>query len=267
MVKMGVSDYLRLFGVFVRVSFQDDAAYRSEFWVRIVATMYSLATVAAGLWVFFSNTDTIAGWSLFEIIVLIGVFHTAGGVVRAVFAPNFQRVIEDVRQGTLDFLITKPGSSQFIASFRTFSLPALAESFMGLLVVVFGISQLAEVRGLYTAVAFPFALCCGLVILYSFWLFICTFVFWFVRIENVTQIFWSLFEAGRYPMDIYPGWLRVMVSYIVPVAVITSVPAQGVAGRLSLPSLAIYALAAAASLFLASRFWRFGIRHYTSASS
>src|SRR5690606_18529418 len=112
-----------------------------------------------------------------------------------------------------------------------------------------------------------FALGCGLVILYSIWLAMITLVFWFVRIENITQIFWSLFEAGRYPLDIYPGWLRALVSYIIPVAVITTIPAQGFVTGHSVTSLAAFALGAVLALLGASLFWRYGVASYTSASS
>lgn len=260
-------EHLRILGVLLKLSLQDDAAYRGEFWMRLASTFYSLVTIAVGLWIFFSNTDQIAGWSLDEVIVLIGTYHAVAGVIRTLFAPNFQRIVEEVREGTLDFLLTKPASSQFLASFRRIYLAASLESLMGLAVVAFGISRLQGISGVYAAFAFPFALACGLVILYSFWLFLITFVFWFVRIENVTQIFWALFEAGRYPLDIYPGWLRLILTYLVPVAVITTFPAEGIAGRLTPTTLLLFALMAGVALFAASRFWRFGVRHYTSASS
>lgn len=260
-------EYLRLFAVFVRISFQDDAAYRGEFWMRLLTTLYSLGTAAVGLWILFSNTDQIGGWNIYEVLILIGTFHTVGGIIHAVLAPNFQRITEEVREGTLDFVLTKPANSQFLASFRRIFLVATMESLMGLVVVGYGITRLTTLAGVYTAFAFAFALACGLAVLYSFWLVLITLVFWFVRIENVTQIFWALFDAGRYPLDIYPGWLRILVTFVVPVAAITTFPAQGIAGRLSPASLAVYAVAAAISLYASSRFWRYGVSHYTSASS
>lgn len=259
--------YVRLLWIFLKISIQDDAAYRAEFLVQLLSTAYSLAMVAAGLWVFFSNVDQIAGWSLIEVILLIGTYHVIAGIVRAVFSPNFQRIVEEVREGTLDFVLTKPANSQFLASFRRITFAAVNESLLGLVVVLYGMAHLGAAAGFRTAAAFVLALVCGLTILYAFWIIIVTFVFWFVRIENVTQIFWALFEAGRYPIDIYPGWLRVMLSYVVPVAIITAVPARSLAGHLSGPALAIYAAGALIALLAAARFWRYGVSHYTSASS
>ncbi len=259
--------HLRLFWLFFKISLQNDAAYRAEFWARLVFTLYSLAGVVAGLWILFSNTDSIGGWSLDQVILLIGTYHIVSGVVRAVFAPNFQRVVEDVREGTLDFLLTKPGSSQFLASFRRIAVAALGESLLGLLLVGFGYVRAGAGVNPWAVLAFLCALACGIVILYAFWLCLITLVFWFVRIENVTEIFWALFDAGRYPLDVYPGWLRALVSYLVPVAIVTTVPAQGLAGLLTPGRLALFAAAAYLALRLAGRFWRIGVAAYTSASS
>src|SRR5690606_34907616 len=118
-------------------------------------------------------------------IVLIGTFHTVGGVVRAVFAPNFQRFVEEVQSGTLDFLLTKPVNGQFLASFRRIAVPHLIESALGVVIATIGVARASAEFGPGQVLAYLFALACGLVILYSFWLVMITFVFWFVRIENV----------------------------------------------------------------------------------
>ena len=259
--------HLRLFWLFAKLSIQDDTAYRAEFWSRLLMTFYWFLGVAAGLWVIFSNTETVSGWTLDQVIVLVGTFHIVGGVVRAVLAPNFQRFVEEVQSGTLDFLLTKPASGQFLASFRRIAVPQLVESAMGLGLATIGVVRAAGTFDAAQVAAYLFALACGLVILYSFWLAMITLVFWFVRIENVTQIFWSLFEAARFPLDIYPGWLRALVSYIIPVAVITTFPAQGFVTGHSWAGLAGFAAAAAAALASASLFWRRGVSSYTSASS
>src|SRR5690606_2864000 len=158
-------DYLRPLGVFFRMSFPDAAAYRGEFWMRLLATLYALAAAVVGPWILFPNAAAIAGWNIYEVLILIGTFHVVGGVSRAVFAPNFQRITDEVREGTLDFVLTKPANSQFLASFRRIVAAAGLESVMGLLIIGYGISQLPEGSNLYTAFAFAFALGCGLAVL------------------------------------------------------------------------------------------------------
>lgn len=110
-------------------------------------------------------------------------------------------------------------------------------------------------------------LICGLGLVYSLLLVLCTLAFWFVRIENLLAIFWSFIDAGRFPVDIYPGWLRLTLSTVVPIGIAVTVPAQAVAGRLDAVGLAAMVLGSAAVWLFAAWFWRVGRRNYTGASA
>ena len=80
-------------------------------------------------------------------------------------------------------------------------------------------------------------------------------------------IFTSLFQAGRYPVGLYPTWLRAILTFIVPVAFATTVPTEALAGRLSLGTLLTALGVAVMLLVVSAAFWRFGLRHYTGASA
>jgi ABC-2 type transport system permease protein len=121
--------------------------------------------------------------------------------------------------------------------------------------------------GIGEAAAFGAALVAGAVIVYSFWLMLATLAFWFVRVENMLQIFSSMYEAGRWPVSFYPRWLRFMLTFLIPVAFATTVPAQALAGRLNWRTLAGAFGLAAVLLVISRLFWRVGVRRYSSASS
>ena len=115
---------------------------------------------------------------------------------------------------------------------------------------------------------FLIMLLAGLVIVYSFLLILSTCAFWFVKLENVLVIFQTLFgNAGRWPITIFPGWLRVFLSFVVPLAFAVTVPAQALTG--TLPSAtALLAVGVAAAFFVAARvFWVVALRRYTGASA
>jgi ABC-2 type transport system permease protein len=117
------------------------------------------------------------------------------------------------------------------------------------------------------AAVFVLMLIAGGVIIYSFWLILSTLSFWFVRVENILVVFQSMYEAGRWPISLYPGWLRYGLTFIIPVAFATTVPAEALTGRLTWVTLLI-AVALAVVLFLLSRlFWRAGLRHYSGTSA
>ena len=82
------------------------------------------------------------------------------------------------------------------------------------------------------------------------------------------MIFRSMYQAGRWPVGIYPGWLRVTLTAIVPVAFAVTVPAEALAGRLTAANLALACAVALASWRFVSRwFWQRGLRRYSGASA
>jgi ABC-2 type transport system permease protein len=102
---------------------------------------------------------------------------------------------------------------------------------------------------------------------YCLLLVLSTLSFWFVRVENLLAIFWSFLDAGRFPVDVYPGWLRVTLSTVVPIGIAVTVPAQAIAGRLDTSGLLVMLVGTIATGVFASWFWQRGLRSYTGASA
>jgi ABC-2 type transport system permease protein len=169
--------------------------------------------------------------------------------------------------GTLDFTILKPEDAQLLISIRQVEIWKLLDVIMGIIVLIVGLVQLGAQIGVVQALAFGVALLAGSVIVYSFWMMLATCAFWFVKTENILVIFQSMYQAGRWPVTIYPGWLRLILTFLVPITFAVTVPAEALTGRLDIQTLSL-ALGVAAVLFLISRwFWRFGIRFYSGASA
>ena len=111
------------------------------------------------------------------------------------------------------------------------------------------------------------ALLAGAAIVYSLWLILATLCFWFIRVENILMIFWNLYWAARWPIGIYPGWLRWTLTLIVPVAFAVTVPAQAISGRLESSTLLGAVSLSVAMLALSRWFWLRGLRRYSGASA
>ncbi|MEM7761553.1 MAG: ABC-2 family transporter protein, partial [Cyanobacteria bacterium P01_A01_bin.40] len=90
---------------------------------------------------------------------------------------------------------------------------------------------------------------------------------WFVKVYNVTEVLRGLLEAGRYPMVAYPAIYRFFFTFIVPVAFLTTVPAQAMLNRSELIWSIGAAILAGILFSFSIFFWRFALRFYTSASS
>jgi ABC-2 type transport system permease protein len=259
--------YLRLFWVFFRVSALGEIAYRINFFMQLLESLVELGTAYAGLAVIFSYTETLGGWKPNEVLALVGIFFLVGGAIRLVIEPSMETLIESVRDGTLDFMLTKPEDALLLASIQRVEIWKLTDFVLGAGVLGIALVRLGTAIGAWQAVAFAVALIAGGGIVYSFWLILATLSFWLVRVENILVIFQSMYEAGRWPVNIYPKWLRFGLTFIVPVAFATTVPAQALAGRVSWETL-LGAFVLALVLLAVSRFcWRAGLRHYSGASA
>jgi ABC-2 type transport system permease protein len=258
---------LRLFFTFFRIGVMGELAYRMNFVVQLMESVLELGTAIASLAVIFTYTSTLGGWTQDQIFALVGIFFLMGGGIRLVIQPSLEQLISSVRDGTLDFMLAKPEDAQLLSSIQRVDIWKLTDAALGAGVLAFALIRMGEHVGLREAAGFIAALLSGGVVVYSFWMILAASAFWFVRVENILMIFQSMYEAGRWPVSIYPGWLRFALTFLVPVAFAVTVPAQALAGTLSWQLLA-GSWVFAGALFAAARLvWRRGIRRYEGASA
>ena len=259
--------YFRLIATYVRVGVLNEFQYRANFWVNLFQSVLTLGMALGGLAVVFQHTDTVAGWQPLELVALVGVYYIMAGFIGAVIQPSMELFLQDIRQGTLDFVLTKPVDSQLLVSIRRVSIWGFVTIVLGGIVLGIALVGFGSRVTLWQVGAFVLALTAGAVIVYSFWLILATFAFWFVKIENILVIFDSMYQAGRWPVTIYPPFLRAILTFLVPIAFAVTVPAEAAVGRLTTVTL-VGALLLAIVLFGAARwFWQFGVRHYSGASA
>jgi ABC-2 type transport system permease protein len=258
---------LRLLYHYVRVGALNELQYRVNFFVQLVQSAVALGVALAGLGLVFRHTTELAGWSRPELLAVVGVHTLITGVIRAMIEPNMTRLMEDVRQGTLDYALTKPEDAQVLVSVREFRVWSALDVLVGAGVLVTAVAQLGGQVGAAQALIFAATLLLGCLMIYSLWLMLTTVAFWVVNVESIINLFQGLYAAGAWPVTIYPGWLRGLLTFLVPVAFAVTVPAEALTGRLTLGTLALAAGLAALFLLAARVIWRFGLSRYAGASA
>jgi ABC-2 type transport system permease protein len=242
-------------------------AYGGNLVIQVVSSTIGLAASLIFLASVFTHADTLAGWRVPELLALLGAFFLLTGVLGAVVQPSLQAFVDDVRQGALDFTLTKPRDAQVLVSTRQVDVWKFVDVGLGLGLVVVAMIQLDQRVGLAQAAGFVVTLVAGAATIYSCCLILATLAFWFVRVDNVLIVFLTFWEAGRWPVDVYPVWLRSMLTFLVPVALATTVPAEALSGRLT-PMALLVAIAVGGGLLVMSRLvWLRGLRRYSGASA
>jgi ABC-2 type transport system permease protein len=253
--------------LYFRVGVLNELQYRVNFFVQLLQALIQVGTGLVMLSLVYSHTTELNGWQESELLTLLGVQILLGGFIHTFIQPNMELLMQDVQQGTLDYALTKPEDSQVLVSVRQVRIWQLVEVISGLVLLFVGLSGVQSSIGPRDALAFAFALGIGAVLVYCFWLILTTGAFWVVRMEHVLELFEGIYQTGRWPVGVYPGWLRYSVTFLVPVAFAVTVPAEALTSRLHWPTL-LLALGFAAVLFSFTRwFWHFGLRHYSGASA
>ncbi len=239
--------------------------YRLNF---ILSAVSSLLNASGGLFTlsfFYRGGGNLGGWPWHDAVVVFGVFTVVEGFSQSVLNPNLNRIVEHVQKGTLDFVLLKPIDSQFWLSTRYVSLWGIPGIVTGFALITYGLTSqgIPVVNLLYGLIP----LLSGLIILYSMWFMLGTLSIWFVKIYNVTYVLKAVVEGGRFPITAYPVLYRLFMTFIIPVAFLTTVPAETFLGRGTTFYTVLGVLLAVLFFTLSRVFWRFALRYYTSASS
>jgi ABC-2 type transport system permease protein len=247
-------------------SMQLELEYRTSFLINLLNSLASIGASLLILYALFEQAGSLAGWTFPELLVLLGIFTIADAIVDILLRPSLGKVSEYVRDGGMDYMLLKPVNLQFLLSVRSWSLWGAPNLLLGLGIVLYGMNA-ATAMTLGNLLLFFAMTTAGLLVLYSLWAILAVTAFWSVQAGQAQFILYSMLDAGRYPVGVYPGWLRLIFTVVVPVAFVTTVPATAAIGRLDW-SFALAAVAAAPlTLGTSVLVWRQAIRNYTSASS
>ncbi|MFO0574055.1 MAG: ABC-2 family transporter protein [Polyangia bacterium] len=220
-------------------------------------------------------TTEISGWGFYPAAMVFGFFFLLKAVLDGVINPSLVSAVDQIRKGTLDFLLLKPADAQLLVSLARLEPWHALNGMAALIIIAFAAREHALTSGLQPsapslllAVATAALLfVAGVIVLYSLWLLVVCAAFYVVRIDNLSYLLMSLFDFARWPRAVFRGFAHVLFTYLIPLAVMTSFPVDALLGRLG-PGQAAWAAAAALGLLWLSRqVWRRSVARYTSASS
>jgi ABC-2 type transport system permease protein len=258
---------LALIGLHLRVVAMYEMQYRLNFFLQLFQSLLATATGLAVLALVYGQVDELGGWSRSELLVVLGVFTTLGGLIQAVFKPTMMQFMDEIVDGKFDYVLAKPVDAQLLVSIRAVRFWQGVDIIVGAVVMAVGAAQLDPRPGPVAVLSFVAALVLATVIMYCLLLLVATSAFWFVRMDSFVESFDGIYQAGRWPVGIYPAWLRIGLTVVVPVGFAVTVPAQALTNQLDWTTLVGAAGLAVGLAAVARICWRLGLRHYDGASS
>lgn len=244
--------YARLLAIQLRTSVLLALQYRLEFLVEAFMSLFWTGTALIPLLALYESRPSIAGWSRDEALLVVGFFTALKGVLEGVIQPSLSAVVEHVRKGTLDFVLLKPVDAQFLVSTSKIDVFKGVHVLTGLGLIAWALHALGRAPGPLALVTALALFGVGALLLYSLHLLVVALAFKVVKVDNLSFLFSSAYDAARWPSSVFRGSLAIFFTFVLPLAVMTTFPALALLGRLPLRSLAL-ALGLGAAFGVGSR--------------
>ena len=259
--------YLRLLILQLRTSVLLVAQYRWDFITDGLISMFWAATAVVPLVVVYGDGSRpgIPGWSFGEALVVTGWFILLQGVLEGAINPGLQAVIDHIRKGTLDFVLLKPADAQFLVSTSRFAMFRVFSLFGAIIIFVVAFRRIGAPPTMLAVATSGLLLLTATAVLYSLWILIVSAAFFVVKVDNITYLFGAIFDAARWPVSVFGGVIRLVFTFVIPLAVMTTFPAEAMLSRLAASTVLRVVVGTVIFAVVARFTWSRAIGHYTSA--
>jgi len=250
----------------LRMSVLAALQYRLGFWTEGVLGVAWSALGMAPLLVAVEHLDTVEGWNAWQLLLLTGCFTLVSGLFSALLQPALIESMNHIRKGTLDYVLLRPADALVLCLVTAFAPWRLVEALGGLLLIILALAQLGTpgVLDVLAALGIGFG---GLLALYALGIMVLCASFRAVQLQNLTYLMEAVLDFARWPATVFRGFLRILFTFVIPLAVMTTYPAQALLGQASL-STVFTALGTGLGLMVIARImWTRSLRGYSSASS
>jgi ABC-2 type transport system permease protein len=259
--------YLRLLSTSMRYSLLLALQYRGDFLIDAGLTVLRSMTALVPILVVFHDRNEFSGWTFHDALLVTCWFTLLRGVIEGAVRPTLSAVIDHIRTGTLDFVLLKPADAQFLVSTNRFEVSPVGRVITAVAIFVYAFVKMGRVPSVTGIGGALVLLAASTVLLYSLWILTVSAAFYVVRIDNLIYLFDSIFDAARWPVTVYRGFVWVLFTFILPVALMTTYPAESMLDRLS-PVVLVASIGGALAFAVCARLvWLRSIGKYTSASS
>ena len=260
--------YARIWLASARYSITRTLMFRGDFFVWALVELFWMAVNLLTISVIYGHTESIAGWSQYEMILLVGTSMLIQRFLMGFFWSSIFEMGRNIRSGNFDFFLAQPGNVMFMATTRKLDPDSLVNSVIATGVVIYAARQLGLSPDAGTIALYALMVASGVIIHYSILVLSISIAFWLTSAQGIEGTYFTLTEFSRLPRSAFKSqvtqWLFV---YALPVVVVSNTPAKtlisGFDWRLGVWLLAITIGWFAVAVFVFNR----GLRRYASASS
>ena len=216
----------------------------------------------------YTQVDFIGGWTKGQMLIFVGTFSLINALNMVIFFFGINSIPDKIKSGSLDYYLTKPVNPLLRLTFEEVNPGSIPLVFLSIGIIAYGIS----VQGIHVT-----PLLC---LEYSFFVFLMTLLWYDVQLILRTNSFFVISTTAinqlesctldmcmKVPGILFKGFWRFLFWLVLPYGIMATLPTQLITRTLSPQGFLYGILITVLFTALALRFWKFGLKHYKSASS
>lgn len=257
--------YLKLWKNTFSLELSSDMAYKANFIIKSFALVVADLIGPLIIMLIYRSSSGVPGWSFEEFLLFQGTFIFVVGMSHSFFFLIPFQAIENIREGTFDKIMIKPFNPLLYLTFSSVDIEGFAEVITGLALMVWAFVKLEIILISLNTLAYMILMLLALLFLYSLMVLISSFAFLFVKSLGLFDLLFKILDVGRYPMNVYGFEMRLIFTFILPVAIISFYPASALLGTLGIANILEIFLPVIAFFGFSIFLWNLAIKKYTSA--
>lgn len=259
--------YLSIYWALIKINFSLLFTYRANLYNSILISLGWGIVSLSSIFLLTSQITHVYGWTREELYLLTGFYSIIVGISHMLFSSGFERFARTISLGKLDTYLLSPIDTQLYFSLKEFRPVSLLRVLLGIIFTSYIIGILHISFSVYMIVSSSILIFSGVLLLYSLWFLVVTFMIWNPNLSNLIDFLYNFNNLGRYPPSLIIYTKNIVLFLLIPFTLIGSVPARFILGKATLLELSGL-VGCSVGLFILSRyFWKFALRFYTSASS
>lgn len=259
--------HIQMFTQYMSQYMKTRMQYRTDLVVEFFSDLFSQAVNLIFILVVFGHTQLLAGWNRDEIIFIYGFFLVPYALFSAFF--NIWDFNERyIVKGEMDRILTRPVHSLFQVILEKMELESLFGAITGLIIMGYAGSRLGISLTWYDPFLFVLMVAGGALVYGGIFVLLACIGFWSDAKTDIMPMMYNIGNYGRYPVDIYNGVIRFVLTWILPFAFVGVYPSAYFLGRDEWYTYAFLTPFIGVAFFTISVFvWNQGVKHYRGAGN
>jgi ABC-2 type transport system permease protein len=238
-----------------------------NYWVIVIFEMLDCLGLVFSIEVIFSNIQNVVGWTRGSFYILFGTYYIQAELSSCLFIAGVDSFSEKIKNGALDYYLTKPLSCKYLSLISGISLNKLIPLIVPIFMVCYGCINIGFSFTIVKIMLYLLFLFLGIILYLNVVSIIMAMSFWFIKIGSFINLIFLLFNYAQHPKDIFNKPLTIFFTFIIPIILIANPAAIVLTGGDYKILLGLTLIMNIVTFFFSNYLWNKGLIRYQSASS